>query len=48
MKAILCTIATIFILWFTMSTGEIMVKNLQQNPEYNNYNFWIVMWEEFA
>jgi hypothetical protein len=46
-KRILAVIMIIFTLWAVVSYGEILTKNVRENPQYNKWNLFIFT-EELA
>lgn len=46
-KRILAIILILFTLWFVVSYGEILAKNVRENPQYNKWNLFIFT-EELA
>ena len=40
-KKIATIITILFIVWFTVSYGEVLAKNVRPNPQYNKWNFFI-------
>lgn len=46
MKKILCTIMVAVLLWIALSTVEVMAKNMDDKPEYNNCNMWVLLMNE--
>ena len=41
----LCVLSALFLLWIAVSFIEVNAKNTKPNPDYWDYNFFIVMTE---
>lgn len=43
LKNFVCILMVAVLLWWGLSTAEIMCKNLQKEPQYNPCNAWVMM-----
>ena len=45
-KRIAAVVTIIFMVWFTISYGEILTKNVRPNPQYSKWNFFTMTIDE--